>query len=75
MVFGIRRFLGVRVVIALFHCTRISKIYMKTPNFLDFIVSEISAFIRTDRQTDKRTDGQTDKSRIPFYSTSNAYKK
>jgi len=30
---------------------------MTKPNFLSLIVFEISAFIRTDRQTNRRTDG------------------
>jgi len=35
-------------------CVRSSGICMPSPNSLAFIVSEISAFIRTDRQTDIR---------------------
>jgi len=33
-------------------CARSSRICMPSPKFLAFIASEISAFIRTDRQTD-----------------------
>jgi len=36
-------------------CVRSSRICMPNPNSLAYIVSEISAFIRTDRQTDRRT--------------------
>jgi len=39
-------------------CAGISGICVPNPSIVDFIVSEISAFIRTDGQTDERTDGQ-----------------
>jgi len=39
----------------------ISGICMPNPNVVACIVSEISAFIRTDGQKDRRTDGQTER--------------
>jgi len=39
------------------HCGGISGISMSNPSIVAPIVSEISAFIRTDGQTDRRTDG------------------
>jgi len=44
-------------------CVRSSGICTPNLNSLAPIVSEISAFIRTDRQTDRRTEGQTDMAR------------
>jgi len=38
-------------------CAGISGICMPNPSIVACIVSEISAFIRTDGQTDGRTDG------------------
>jgi len=38
-------------------CAGISGICMPNPSFVDSIVSEISAFIRTDGQADRRIDG------------------
>jgi len=60
-------------------CARSSGICMPIPNSLVLIVSEISAFIRTDRQTDMTRSTRleiltknllSDESCIPFYSTS-----
>jgi len=56
---------------------------MRNTNFLAFIVSEISAFIRTDKQTDMTILYRvgipsflllSDESSLPFYSTSKGYK-
>jgi len=44
-------------------CVRSSGICTPNLNSLALIVSEISAFIRTDKQTDRRTVGQTDMAR------------
>jgi len=44
-------------------CVRSSGICKPNLNTLALIVYEISAFIRTDRQTDRRSDGQTDMAR------------
>jgi len=41
-------------------CAGISGICMPNPSIVAPIVSEISAFIRTDGQTVRQTDGQTD---------------
>jgi len=38
-------------------CARCSQIYMPNAKFLPFIVFEITAFIRANRQTDRWTDG------------------
>jgi len=38
-------------------CAGISGIRMPNPSIVACIVSEISAFIRTDGRTDRRTDG------------------
>jgi len=63
-------------------CARSSGICIPIPNSLVLIVSEISAFIRTDRQTDMTRSTRleiltknlfSDESSIPFYSTSNGY--
>jgi len=43
------RLVGLRVGV---RCAKSSGIYMPNCNFLAFVVFEISAFIRTDRQTD-----------------------
>jgi len=40
-------------------CVRSSGICMLYPNNLALIVSEISAFIRTDKQADRQTDGHS----------------
>jgi len=44
-------------------CAGISGICMPNSSIVAFIVSEISAFIRTDRRTDGRIDGQTEMAR------------
>jgi len=54
---------------------------MPNPNFLAFIVSDISGFNLTDRHTDVASSASDpdhkhiypDESRIPFYSMSNGY--